>query len=75
MMLMPPTDLDLFSQCGYTQYRDATDSVGHPCGKPAVASAVGPHGERLALCAVHERTAIAAVSLPRFSDWLIEETN
>lgn len=62
-------DMEPLWHCGYTVASTAGD---HICGRPAIASAVGPQGERLPLCSRHERTALAAVALPRFSEWLIE---
>jgi len=76
---LPAPSLEEFTTCGYTIVSVRRDDTGriasstdHYCNRPAVASAVGPDGERLPLCSRHERTALAAVSLPRFEGWRID---
>lgn len=64
------TEIEAFVLCGYTLYRK--DGVPHRCDRDAVASAVGPHGERVALCRQHERVALAWASRPQYADWRVE---
>jgi hypothetical protein len=63
---IPQPSLDLFLYCGYEL------PSGRICGKPSRASAEGPRGEYIALCAEHAAAAVRYIRDPRWSDWTLE---